>query len=126
MLILGVLAYWTLQTPGLFRAFGFDGLNYGFAILLIMTVEFALISPLFGLVASAFSRRAEYRADAFSAKEGYGNALISALKKLARQNYSDLSPHPLLVKLEYSHPPLSQRIEAIEKGAVAQPLERHE
>ena len=48
--------------------------------------------------------------------EGYGEALISALKKLARENLSDLSPSPLLVKLEYSHPSLSQRIEAIEKA----------
>ena len=47
-------------------------------------------------------------------EEGYGEALASALKKLARENFSDLSPDPLLVKLEYSHPPLSQRINAIE------------
>ena len=50
------------------------------------------------------------------AKEGYADALISALKKLARENYSDLAPSPLLVKLEYIHPPLSQRIAAVEKA----------
>ena len=44
------------------------------------------------------------------------SALISGLKKLARENYADLSPSPLLVKLEYSHPTLSQRIEAIEQA----------
>ena len=48
-------------------------------------------------------------------EEGYGDMLIAALKKLARENLSDLSPSPLLVKLEYSHPTLSQRICAIEK-----------
>jgi len=82
-----------------------------------MSVEFAFISPLFGLLVNYFSRRAEYRADAQAVKEGYGVQLISALKKLARQNYADLAPSPLLVKLEYSHPTLSQRIEAIEKDA---------
>ena len=41
--------------------------------------------------------------------------IISALKKLARENYSDLAPSPLLVKPEYSHPMLSQRIKAIEE-----------
>ena len=41
--------------------------------------------------------------------------MISALKKLTRQNFADLAPSPLLVKLEYSHPTLSQRITAIEK-----------
>ena len=117
MLIIGVLAWLTLRSPELFRSFGFDKVNYGFAILLIMSVEFALIAPLFGLLVNWHSRRAEYRADKQAVKEGCGDALISALKKLAWENFADLSPHPLLVKLEYSHPTLSQRIEAIQKQA---------
>ena len=116
MLILGVLAWLTLRSPEIFQSFGFDTVNYGFAIFLIMGVEFALIAPLFGLLVSWHSRRAEYRADAQAVKEGYGDALISGLKKLAKENFADLSPHPLLVKLEYSHPTLSQRIDAIERG----------
>ena len=114
MLVLGLLAWATLRYPEIFRSFGFEGVNYGFAVLLILSVEFALVSPLFGLVMSWFSRRAEYRADAQAVKEGYGAALVSALKKLAKENFSDLSPSPILVALEYSHPTLSQRIEAIE------------
>ena len=116
MLILGVLAWLTLRTPDIFQAFGFDRVNYGFALILIMSVEFALIAPLFGLAVNWHSRRAEYRADAQAVKEGYGNALISGLKKLAKENFADLSPYPLLVKLEYSHPTLSQRIDAINKA----------
>ena len=115
MLILGILAWLTLQAADIFLPFGFDAVNYGFALMLITGVEFALIVPLFGLLVNTISRRAEYRADAQAVQEGYGNALISALKKLAKENFSDLSPDPLLVKLEYSHPPLSQRIAAIEK-----------
>ena len=114
MLVLGVLAWATLRYPEIFRSFGFAEVNYGFALLLIMSVEFALISPLFGLLASWFSRRAEYRADAQAVQEGYGDALIRALKKLSRENFADLSPSPILVALEYSHPTLSQRIAAIE------------
>lgn len=116
MLIIGVLAWLTIRTDTLFLPFGFESVNYGFAMILIMSVEFALISPLFGLVVNYFSRRAEYRADAQAVKEGYAEELITALKKLARQNFSDLAPSPLVVKLEYSHPTLSQRIEAIESG----------
>ena len=115
MLMLGVLAWLTLQSAELFLPFGFDAVNYGFALMLITGVEFALIVPLFGLLVNTVSRRAEYRADAQAVQEGYGEALVSALKKLAKENFSDLSPDPLLVKLEYSHPPLSQRIAAIEK-----------
>ena len=115
MLVIGVLAWLTLRTPEIWPAFGFDSVNYGFAMILIMGVEFALIAPLFGLLTNYLSRRAEYRADQQAVQEGYGEELISALKKLSRENLSDLAPSPLLVKLEYSHPTLSQRIEAIRK-----------
>ena len=114
MLVLGLLAWATLRYPQIFTSFGFQGVNYGFAVILIMSVEYALISPLFSLVTSWFFRRAEYRADGQAVQEGYGDALISGLKKLSRENFSDLAPSPILVALEYSHPTLSQRITAIE------------
>ncbi len=114
MLVIAVLAWLTLRSTQLYLPFGFDGVNYGFAIILIMSVEFALIAPLFGLVTNWFSRRAEYRADEQAVKEGCGEALIAGLKKLSRENLSDLSPSPALVKLQYSHPTLSQRITAID------------
>ncbi len=114
MLVIAVLAWLTLRSAGIYPPFGFGGLNYGFAMVLIMSVEFALIAPLFGLVINWFSRRAEYRADEQAVREGYGDALITGLKKLAKENFSELSPSPLLVRLEYSHPPLSERINAIE------------
>ena len=116
LIILAVLAWLTLRTDAVFIPFGFSGVNYGFVLVLITGCEFALIAPLFELVVNYFSRKAEYRADAHAVKEGYGNELISGLKKLARENFSDLAPSQLLVKLEYSHPPLSQRIEAIEQA----------
>ncbi len=115
MAILSVLAWLTLRTGDIFTQFGFSSVNYGFAVILIMSVEFALIAPLFGLLVNVLSRRAEYRADRQAVSEGYADALISALKKLARENFSDLAPSPVVVKLEYSHPTLSQRIDAIEK-----------
>lgn len=115
MIVLAVLAWLTLRTTGIFTSFGFSGINYGFALILIMNVEFALIAPLFGLVINYFSRKAEYAADAHAVKEGYGEALITALKTLARKDYADPAPSPLLIKLEYSHPSLSQRFTAIEK-----------
>ena len=116
MAILSVLAWLTLRSEAIFTQFGFSTVNYGFAIILIVSVEFALISPLLGLLVNLHSRRAEYRADRQAVKEVYADALISALKKLARENFSDLAPSPIIVKLEYSHPTLSQRIDAIEKS----------
>ncbi len=115
MAVIGVLAWLTLRSEGIYPAFGFENVNYGFAIILIMSVEFALIAPLSGLLINWVSRRAEYRADGQAVKEGYGEALITGLKKLAKENFSELAPSPLLVRLQYNHPPLSERIAAIKK-----------
>jgi STE24 endopeptidase len=41
--------------------------------------------------------------------------MIDALKKLSVHNLSNLRPHPLYVALHYSHPPILQRIQALEQ-----------
>ena len=51
-----------------------------------------------------------YRADEQAVKEGYGNELIFALKKLAKEDFADLAPSKLIVALTYSHPPMLERI----------------
>ncbi len=114
LLLMATLAWLTVRIPAMHHAFGFEAVNYGFATLLLGSAFLPLFTPLTGLVMNAYSRHAEYRADRQAVKEGYGEAQISCLKKLSRDNFSNLSPSPLLVKLTYSHPPLSQRIAAIE------------
>lgn len=114
MLLLSTLAWLTLRSESVFTAFGFDKINYGFAVILILSVEFAIIAPLYGILVNAISRRHEYRADRFATEEGYGADLISALKKLTQTDFGDVAPSPALILLEYSHPSLSQRIDAIE------------
>ena len=116
MFVLSAMAWFTVRTPELFTDFGFDKINYGFAMIVILNVGFAFVMPLFGLISNYFSRKREFRADAQAVKEGYGEALISALKVLAKNNYANLSPDPLVVKLTYSHPTLSQRFEAIRRN----------
>ncbi len=116
MLLLSVLAWLTVRTKDIFFDFGFTEVNYGLAVILILSVEFALISPLLGILVNALSRRHEYLADRFAVEEGYGDALISGLKKIVQADFGDVAPSPALIILEYSHPSLSQRFEAIEKA----------
>ena len=87
-------------------------MNYYFALLLLTLFTWPL-SRILEYISNRISRKHEYEADGFAAAEGYGEDLISALKKLHKDALSDLNPHPLIVKLEYSHPTLSQRIDAI-------------
>ena len=97
-----------------FEAFGFGGVNYYFATLVLTLLTWPVMKVL-EYVSNRISRKHEYEADAFAAREGYGEDLISALKKLSKDSLSNLNPHPFIVKLSYSHPTLSQRIEAIEE-----------
>ena len=114
LLITAVVVWLTVRTPALHTAFGFEGVNYGFAYVLT-GIGLGLIQPLTGMLMHAYSRFAEYRADRQAVLEGYGTALVTALKKLAKENFAHLAPSKLLVVLEYSHPPLSQRIAALEE-----------
>ena len=114
LLLMAVAVWLTVRTPAMHEAFGFTEVNYGFAFVLLGGL-LGLIQPLTGMAMNAYSRHAEYRADAQAVKEGYGEALVGGLKKLARENYANLAPSKALVVLEYSHPPLSERIGAIQK-----------
>ena len=114
MVIISLLAWLTVRQDSWYTAFGFTWLNYGFAYLLMSIVALPLVVQIVSIFTNYMTRKAEYAADAQAVKEGYGNALISSLKKLAKENFSHLSPSELLVVLNYSHPPLAQRISAIE------------
>ena len=111
--VLLAAAYFIITLPETSQAFGFTDANIAFG-LFIMVI---LISPLMVLLrvpANTLSRKHEYESDAF-AKECAGKApMESALKKLYQENLGNLTPHPFVVKIEYSHPPLSQRIAALE------------
>ena len=115
MIIMSLIVWVAVKMPEWHTAFGFEGINFGFAYILL-TAGLGVIQPFTSLIINAHSRRAEYKADAQAVEEGYGNALISALKKLARENFAHLAPSKLNVMLEYSHPPLADRISAIEKN----------
>lgn len=95
--------------------FAFKELNYGFAFIIIATVVIPFINMITSPIMNYFSRKHEYKADMFASTEGYKEAMISGLKKLSRHNYSCLNPHPFIVSMNYTHPPLSQRIAALEK-----------
>jgi STE24 endopeptidase len=69
------------------------------------------ISFLLSILLNVVSRRNELQADRYAVDTlGEHENLISALKKLAIKNLTNLSAHPLFVFLNYSHPPLIERV----------------
>ncbi|MCM2279346.1 MAG: M48 family metallopeptidase [Oligoflexia bacterium] len=84
------------------------------ASLLVVGFLYSPVSRALSIIGHALSRKHEFEADRY-AREACGNpeALVSALKKLSRDNFSHLTPHPLKVFVEYTHPPVLRRIEAL-------------
>ncbi|WP_074408608.1 M48 family metallopeptidase [Aquimarina megaterium] len=83
--------------------------------LIAFGILYSPISEITGLIMNIVSRAFEYQADNY-AKETYNNeALINSLKKLSKNNLSNLTPHPAMVFIHYSHPTLLQRIKNLRK-----------
>jgi len=90
--------------------------NDALAILLFLLV-LPTVGPLFGPLLSQSSRRHEFEADAYARSQASGAALASALVKLTEDNASTLTPDPMYVRFNYSHPPMIERLAALEAPA---------
>jgi STE24 endopeptidase len=92
----------------------YAGLNIGAGSTAMALILFSLVMPVFafpfGPLMSWLSRRHEFEADAYAARQASGSELIAALVKLYRDNAATLTPDPLHSLFYDSHPPASQRI----------------
>ncbi len=98
--------------PDLSKALGSDipGFHLG---LITFGFLYSPISTIIGLFLNIISRKNEYAADQFASEKYKGKHLQDALKKLSVNNLSNLTPHPLYVFFNYSHPTLLQRLRFI-------------
>ncbi|MEQ8577213.1 MAG: M48 family metallopeptidase [Balneola sp.] len=102
-----------LQAEGLFDAFYMDKMSV-YAGLIFFGMLYAPIDMILSVFMQISSRKHEYEADEFAAiTTGKPKDMIATLKKLSKDNLSNLTPHPFYVFLNYSHPPALQRIKAI-------------
>jgi STE24 endopeptidase len=106
----------------LYLAFGLGGATAASALVILALCAGPFTFLLQPLV-SLWSRRHEYAADAYSRVAlGSGAPLVSALFRLATDNLSNLSPHPLYSFYHYTHPTLAERVAALEaSGPKPQP-----
>ena len=104
---------WLLGYPELSTALGADQQSFHLSALAFF-ILFTPLSILLGLINNSWSRHNEYQADTF-AKETYEVApMRSALKKISTDSLANLSPHPLYVAFNYTHPPLLQRLNTLD------------
>ena len=85
--------------------------------LIFFALLYSPVSLIFALGFNALSRRYEYQADDYAVRATRNpGALIDALKKLSADNLSNLTPHPFYVVLNYSHPPVLDRIRTLARA----------
>ena len=105
-------------------AFGLEGMPPLYASLVFFGYLYSPLAMALAIVESAVSRRHEYEADRFVLETtGEKDAMIQALKKLSVDNLANLTPHPLKVFIEYSHPPILERIAALRAATAPQQQE---
>jgi STE24 endopeptidase len=102
-----------ISNKELFDAFFMQNVSI-YAGLLFFGLLFTPIEFILSLALNALSRKNEFEADRFSVETiERPETMIEALKKLSADNLSHLTPHPFYIFINYSHPPVLERIRAI-------------
>lgn len=113
----GVLFYilsLVIGSPEMAGALGAGQASFHMGIL-AFGLLYSPVSLVLGIAGNYFSRRHEFAADGYAVAHAEANAFAQGLKKLYVMSLSNLRPHPFTVLITYSHPPLLQRLAAIEK-----------
>jgi STE24 endopeptidase len=98
-----------IDAPWFYAGLNVEAGSAGLALLLLFLVAPVFLFPL-GPLASLYSRRHEYEADAYASAHASPASLAGALVKLYKDNASTLTPDPLHSAFYDSHPPAAMRI----------------
>jgi STE24 endopeptidase len=113
-LMLYIMKFFINNAP-LSEAFGMEKVSV-YSSLVFFGFLYSPISFILGIFSNYVSRIFEFQADLYSINTfKKPRVLVEALKKLSADNLINLTPHPLKVFVEYSHPPVLERIKTIEK-----------
>jgi STE24 endopeptidase len=119
-LLFFALLGWLARQPWFYEQLGvlprLNGRNDAMALLLFFLVV-PVFTFLFTPIASWYSRRDEFQADDYAARQSSAEQLVSALVKLYDDNAATLTPDPVHSAFYDSHPPAAVRIRHL--GAAA-------
>ena len=103
-----------MQTTWFYLGLGVDPATSSGHPTALALLLFFMVMPIFGFlfspVMSAYSRKHEFEADAYAARQTRASELVNALVKLYQDNAATLTPDPLYSKFYDSHPPAAIRI----------------
>ena len=101
-----------MNAPWFFGGLGVQHQSTAVALILFF-VALPVFTYWFHPLASYYSRKQEFEADAYAAQQSDARNLVSALVKLYKDNASTLTPDPLHSAFYDSHPPAAARIERL-------------
>ena len=99
------------NSPEVVLSFGFSETSTFLTLNCFMVVYFTTVMPLFSGLMNSFTRKLEFRADAYSNKLGLD--IRPALIGISKTNKGDLNPDWLHSLWHHNHPPLVERIDAV-------------
>jgi STE24 endopeptidase len=113
-LVLLYLVYLVVGFPILYNAFRISATPV-YVGLFLVSLYLGAIRFFLSPVGAAVIRRYEREADGMAFElTGTSQPMVKALKRLAKDNLSNLYPHPLYAWFYYSHPPLIERIKYLQ------------
>jgi len=98
-----------MQTSWFYQGLGVSTPSTALALLLFF-VTLPIFTFLLGPVLSAYSRKHEFEADAYAARQTDATDLVNALVKLYQDNAATLTPDPIYSSFYDTHPPAMIRI----------------
>lgn len=102
-----------MQNRALHDAFGVKETSV-YVSLVLFGILMSPVNDLLSIGSHWLSRKHEFEADAYAADvTGNPSAMADALRKLSKDNLSNLTPHPFYVFLNYTHPPVTERVKAL-------------
>ncbi len=82
--------------------------------MLAFGILYSPVSRILGILGNMLSRKNEFEADNYAKTTYKAEPLIEGLKRLSSDHLSNLTPHPAYVFVHYSHPPLRERVRALD------------
>lgn len=114
--VMFLLLHFGIRDPRLCAAFGVTPPTVAWS-LIFFAVIYQPVSTVLGLISGHLSRKYEFEADAFARDTmGGPESMSAALMRLSKDHLSNPTPHPFYVFLHYSHPPILQRLAALQNG----------
>lgn len=109
----------TINNLSILASFGFTTTQSNFVSFLVFTKLYEVVGWITNIMRNFISRHYEYQADQFSAKENRVS-LAQALIRLNIKNAGNLNPDRFYSTLKFSHPSLTERLNAL--GYVPPPI----